>query len=89
MVNPTTTDHILVVLPGQTAAPGSTRGFTGPITNATAGTPYISSVTVTDRFYNTKVDLTPQIQMITTDPFDVDPATRVVNGLTQFQITRS
>ena len=87
VVNPTTTDHILVVLPGETAAPGSSRGFTGTPASATAGIPYISSVTVTDRFYNIKTSPTPQIQMITTDPYDVDPATRVVNGVTQFPIT--
>ena len=27
------------------------------------GVPYISTVTITDRFYNTKTDVTPQIQI--------------------------
>ena len=50
--------------------------------SAIAGVPYISTVTVTDRFYNMKVDITPQIQMITSHPFDEDPAAKVVNGAT-------
>src|SRR5262249_15725926 len=88
VVGATTTDHILLVLPGQTAAPGSSRGFTASATPATAGAPYISTVTLTDRFYNPKSDLPPtQIQMITSDPYDVDPATKNVNLATQFAIT--
>src|SRR5207249_797551 len=49
VVSATTSDHILLVLPGETAAPGSPRGFTGSAAAATAGVPYISTVTVTDR----------------------------------------
>ncbi len=86
VVNATTTDRVLVVLPGQTYTPGTARGFLGAITDAVAGTAYISTVTITDRFYNTKTDITPQIQMITSDPYDTDPATTVVNGPTAYTI---
>ncbi|MFA5975390.1 MAG: hypothetical protein WC859_04410 [Elusimicrobiota bacterium] len=83
VVNSTTTDHILLVLPGETPAPGSPRGFTGSPADATAGTAYISTVTITDRFYNPRPD-TAQIQMTTTDPYAVPPGILSVSGPTAF-----
>src|SRR5262249_8465787 len=86
VVNTTTTDHILLVLPGQTAAPGTSRGFTGSALPATAGVPYISTVTITDRYYNTVSSVTPQIQMIANDPYAVQGGTLTINGPTAFPL---
>jgi len=86
VVGATTTDHILLVLPGETLAPGSARGFLNSPAPATAGVPYVSTVTLTDRFYNTKVDVTPQIQMTTNDPYATPPGILGVSGPTPFSM---
>ena len=82
VVNPTTTDHILLVLPGEIPAPGSPRGFLQSPSAATAGVAYISTVTFTDRFYNAKTDVTSQISMITTDPYATPSSGTLVLSVT-------
>ena len=86
VVGTTTTDHILLILPGEFAVPGSPTGFSGTPAAAFAGTVYVSTVTTTDRFYNPTSNITPLIQMVTTDPYDTDPATTTVIGPTAFPI---
>ena len=75
----TTTDRLQLVLPGQTAEAGLTagnvRGLLGTPSAAVAGSPYIVTVNLTDRFYNLKTDFTPPVQIQTTDPYDIHPAT--------------
>ncbi len=87
----TTTDRLQLVLPGETAVPGSTvgnaRGLSGTPTAATAGVDYIVTVRLTDRFYNLKTDATPQVQVDTNDPYDTHPSTRtMLNGTTTYTI---
>ena len=86
VVGATTTDHILLVLPGEAATPGSPRGFLNSPSSATAGVPYAPTVTITDRFFNNKVDVTPQIQMTTNDPYATPPGTLGVTGPTAFSM---
>jgi hypothetical protein len=85
----TTTDRLQLVLPGQTAVPGSTaggaRGLSGSPAAAIAGVDYLATVNLTDRFYNLRTDIAPLVQIQTTDPYDVEPATRTLtNGTTTF-----
>jgi hypothetical protein len=56
-----------LLLPGETAAPGTTSGKTGTVTPATAGTAYQVTVNAVDVNWN-KVSVTDAINIITTDP---------------------
>ncbi len=80
----TTTDRLQLVLPGQVAIAGSTagnaRGLSGTPSAAIAGVPYPITVNLTDRFYNVNTTGTPQVQIQTTDPYDIEPATRTLTG---------
>jgi hypothetical protein len=84
LVAATTTDHMLLVLPGETATPGSPRGFLGSPGSATAGVSYVATVAMTDRYFNVQTDVKPQIQMTTTDPYATPPGVLGVNGATPF-----
>jgi small nuclear ribonucleoprotein (snRNP)-like protein len=90
----TTTDRIQLVLPGQVAVPGLTtgtaRGLAGSPTAATAGTPYVVTANITDRFYNLKTDLVaplPSVKIETTDLYDSHPSTQTFsNGTTTYAV---
>ncbi|MCB4757108.1 MAG: Ig-like domain-containing protein, partial [Elusimicrobia bacterium] len=87
----TTTDRLQLVLPGETAVPGSTaggaRGIYGTALSTSAGYDYPVTVNLTDRFYNIKTDYSPQVQIETTDTYDVHPGTRtLLSGTTSYVV---
>ncbi|MFI5345202.1 MAG: hypothetical protein ACHQ51_02395 [Elusimicrobiota bacterium] len=75
-----------LVLPGQTAVPGSgaypNGGIVGTVSTATAGTPFQAVVNLVDRFMNvyTAPSSLPQVALNTSDPYDINPGFTTLNN---------
>jgi len=52
----------------------------GLIDKFVAGVPYQVTVRVTDKFYNLKPTVEPQVQVVTTDPYDTHPGNKTLTG---------
>ncbi len=74
-----------LLLPGQTAVPGSgdypNGGVTGTISTRTAGAPFTATINLVDRYMNpTSAAGFPFVYAATNDAFDVDPSTLPLAG---------
>ncbi|MBI5244339.1 MAG: carboxypeptidase regulatory-like domain-containing protein [Elusimicrobia bacterium] len=80
-----------VLLPGQSAAPGSGNyplgGVTGSVSTRTAGAPFNVVVNLVDRYMNRCPGSLPQFYVATSDDFDIDSSTLpLVNGSQTVQV---
>ena len=74
-VNPGAATKLQIVLPNQMTVHGNAaiKGRTGAPLNATAGIPYSVTVNLTDDFYNVqKVAAMPSVQLVSSDPNDIE-----------------
>lgn len=86
-VDPDALDRLQILVPGETADPGTTTGKTGTPTAQTAATPFNVTVNAVDQFYN-PVSSTQTVRITTTDPNDVHPAdAALVAGTRTFSVT--
>ncbi|PIR18095.1 MAG: hypothetical protein COV48_07895, partial [Elusimicrobia bacterium CG11_big_fil_rev_8_21_14_0_20_64_6] len=74
-----------LLLPGQTAVPGSGNypngGVTGTISTPTAGTPLTATVNLVDRYMNpSAAGGRPLVYLNTNDLYDIDPSTSAMIG---------
>lgn len=86
-INPGAINKLQILVPGETAAPGTASGKTGtPGTQAT-GSPFTVTVNAVDANWN-PVTSTDVVSITTTDPGDVHPANAaLVAGTQDFTIT--
>jgi hypothetical protein len=73
-VLPAPATKLRVLLPGETAVPGSPTGKTGAPSVRTAGTPFNVTVNATDNWFNVVPAETSLVDIETTDPWDSHPA---------------
>ncbi len=85
-VNPGTFTKLQVILPGETAKPGTADGKDGTPGNQTAGTPFPITLRAVDAYWNVVSGIGDHIQVTSTDPFAGLPAdTTLVSGQLVFQ----
>ncbi len=84
-VNGGTFTKLQILLPGETAAPGTLSGKTGAPTPRVAGTPFTVTVNAVDAAWNIMPGITDEIELISTDANAVMPARlAMVNGVASF-----
>ena len=66
-VNPAAATMLQVLLPGETAAPGTLAGSTGTPTDQTAGTPFTVTVNAVDPYFNINATATPTVAITTSN----------------------
>src|SRR5205814_2058083 len=77
-----------ILLPGETAAPGSSTGKTGTPTAQTAGTPFIAAVNAVDANWNTVTTVTDTVGITSSDANASLPANAALAAGTQtFSVT--
>jgi len=87
-IQPNTPTRLRIIVPGQTRAPGTAGGKTGPPNSQTAGVAFTLSVDACDNWWNTNSSTSPTVSITTEDPNDTEPANRVlINGTTSFVVT--
>jgi hypothetical protein len=80
-VNPGTFVKLQVILPGETAKPGTTDGKDGTPGNETAGTPFPITIRAVDTWWNVVSGISDHVAVTSTDPFAGLPAdTTLVSG---------
>jgi len=81
VVNPATYTKLQVLLPGETARPGTAAGKEGTPGNETAGTPFLITVRAVDQYWNVVSGIGDRVGFTSTDPFAGVPAeTTLVSG---------
>lgn len=86
-VDPATLTRLQILVPGETADPGTATGKTGTASAQAAGTPFNVTVNAVDGYYNL-VSSTHTVRITTTDPNDIHPADAALLGGTQtFAVT--
>ena len=90
-VNPNIANQIQLLLPGETAVPGSSTGKTGTPNSVAAGDFYFSTVNLTDAYFNVVPQATqPKVVVQTIDPTAFATAgaaqTLALNGSANFGI---
>ena len=83
-VNPAAAVKLLIILPGETYAPGSNTGKIGTPAAWTAGVPYRITVRGVDANWNINSGAMANVQITTEDPNDTHPADVLVNGVRDF-----
>lgn len=85
-----TYSKLQVLLPGETAAPGTATGKTGTPTAQTAGVPFDITVNAVDEQFNLVTSATPMVTITSTDEGFFPPANAVLAGGTRtFNVTLS
>jgi hypothetical protein len=85
-VNPASYVKLQIILPGETARPGTSDGKDGTPGNETAGTPFPITVRAVDPYWNVVSGIGDRIAFTSTDPFAGLPAeTTLVSGQLVFQ----
>jgi hypothetical protein len=80
--------RLQVLLPGETAAPGTSTGKTGTPRNQTANIPFTITVRACDNQWNLVNTVTDAIQILATDPSaTLPPATQLQAGTGTFAVT--
>jgi len=70
VVNPDVPDRLVLALPGQTLAPGTSSGRSGAVSISTAGVTFSAYVYVTDTSFNvTSSSAPPDIRIVHNDPY--------------------
>ncbi|MEA2081143.1 MAG: hypothetical protein U9O97_00150, partial [Elusimicrobiota bacterium] len=87
-VIPASVKHLQVLLPGETAAPGSSSGKTGSVSSATAGVPFVITVKAVDEFWNIQPASNPVVGISADSAyFEKQTDHGLVNGTTVFWLT--
>lgn len=87
-VSPDSANALQLLLPGETAAPGTSTGQTGGIIARTAGTAFTVTVNAVDANYNTNPAYNPQVSIFTTDLNDTHPVpANLSSGTKTFVVT--
>ena len=87
-VNADAASRLEVLLPGMSAAPGTTAGYTGSPSATTAGSRVTLTVNATDVYWNVIPSATQTVTITTTDPNATLPASAaLVSGTGTFQVT--
>ncbi|HQQ59958.1 MAG TPA: SdrD B-like domain-containing protein, partial [Kiritimatiellia bacterium] len=87
-VNPGSFIKLQLLVPGETAAPGTTAGKTGSATAQTAGPPFLVTVNAVDANWNLVDAIGDTVGITTTDPNATLPANAALIGGTQaFSVT--
>jgi len=77
--------RLQLLLPGETAAPGTTSGKTGTPTGQVAGTPFNVTVNAVDAAWNVVTTITDEVRLTTSDANAAMPANLfMVNGVASF-----
>src|SRR5262249_15475231 len=80
--------RLQVLLPGETAAPGSPSGKTGTPLNQTAGVPFTITVRACDDTWNTVSTVTDAVQILCSDASATLPSpAQLTSGQRTFQVT--
>ena len=80
--------RLQVLLPGETAAPGTVSGKTGSPTAQTVGVPFTITVRACDNTWTTVTTVTNQIQILSSDASATLPTPKLLSsGVTTFQVT--
>jgi hypothetical protein len=81
--------NLLMLLEGESPAPGTSTGKTGTVTPPTAGAPYAVTVRACDNYWNLNTSGTPQVRVTTSnDPYAILPSTaNLIGGTTTFFVT--
>jgi hypothetical protein len=80
--------RLQVLLPGETAAPGSSTGKTGTPRAQTSGVPFSITVRACDSSWNTVTSVTNVIQILSSDASATLPVpSQLTNGQATFQVT--
>src|SRR5262249_31765939 len=80
--------RLLVLLPGETAAPGTSSGKTGTPTAQTVGVPFSVTVRACDNTWTTVTSVTDQIQILSSDASATLPPSSLLSaGVGTFQVT--
>ena len=84
-VNPGSVTKLQIILPGETAKPGTSDGKDGTPSNQTAGTPFPVTVRAVDAYWNVVSGIGDRIAFTSTDAFAGLPAdTTLVSGQLTF-----
>src|SRR4029077_19397626 len=87
-VNAGTATRLQVLLPGETAAPGSGSGRTGTPTTVTAGASVSATVRAVDAYWNLVSTATPTVAITSSDPAATLPVNAaLVAGTHSFSVT--
>ena len=87
-VNAGAVNKLQILLPGETAAPGTTSGKTGTPTAATAGTPVTATVNAVDANWNLVAASTPTVAITSSDSAATLPSNAaLVAGTQDFSVT--
>ena len=86
-VNPAVSERLLVVLGGQTYDPGESPSPTGKgllnlPTPTVAGNIIGAQIMLVDKYWNVTPSSSPVVNVVTSDPFDTDPGSMVLNTAT-------
>lgn len=86
LVNADIGTKLLVLVPGESYAPGSSTGKTDIPQSQTSGQPFMVTVLATDNWYNLQKVSNPILNIMTTDPDDTDYTNLIimVNGQGSF-----
>ena len=83
-----TVQKFQIIMPGETAVPGSNTGKYNTPSNQKAGTAFTVTVNACDQWFNVKSDVNPLVTLTTTDNFDSEPSPKnLTNGSTTFSLT--
>jgi hypothetical protein len=86
-VHPGSFNRLQIIIPGQTALPGSITGFTGSAASQGAGTAFSVTVYATDAYWN-PVPSGDNVRVTSSDAGASTPVTgAMTNGVRQFSIT--
>jgi hypothetical protein len=87
-VNPGTAVKLQLLVPGESAVPGSSTGKTGTPSNETAGVAFTVTVNCVDANWNTNTGANPTVKITTSDLYDSEPDQSVlVNGTQTYNVT--
>jgi len=79
-INADVPTRLLLLLPGETYAPGTAKGKTGTPDTQFAGVQFTVDIYATDSYYNINTDTSVWAGFSTTDPYDVEPSSKSLTG---------
>jgi len=87
-INPAAALKLQILVPGETAAPGTTTGKTGSPTAQEVGQPFDVVVNAVDEYWNINPAGVAMVEITTTDPGAIEPAQAgLVDGTETFSVT--
>lgn len=87
VVHPAAFARVQLIVPGETALPGSATGKAGTPSSQSAGQAFAVSVSSTDAYWNPIAGITDNVQLSSSDGAASTPGGALVNGFRQFNVT--